>query len=64
VALCVNIAWPRQEVYDPDGSSPVLQYFAAIFVVIILVTGFFAYRVVREREGAPEPVDALVRAKK
>jgi hypothetical protein len=19
--LCVNIAWPRQEVYDPDGSS-------------------------------------------
>jgi urea carboxylase system permease len=63
-ALCINIAWPRQEVYDPDGSSLVLQYFAAIFVVITLIAGFFAYRVVKDREGAPEPVDALVRGKK
>jgi urea carboxylase system permease len=63
-ALCINIAWPRQEVYDPDGSSLVLQYFAAIFVVLTLIAGFFAYRVVKDREGAPEPVDALVRGKK
>jgi hypothetical protein len=42
----------------------VLQYFAVIFVVITLVAGFFAYRVVKDRDGAPEPVDALVRSKK
>jgi amino acid transporter len=63
-ALCINIAWPRQEVYDPDGTSVVLQYFAVIFVAVTLVAGFVAYRVVKDRDGAPEPVDALVRAKK
>jgi amino acid transporter len=63
-ALCVNIAWPRQEVYDPDGTSLVLQYFAVIFVALTLVAGFFAYRVVKDRDGAPDPVDALVRLKK
>jgi urea carboxylase system permease len=63
-ALCVNIAWPRQEVYDPDGTSFVLQYFALIFVALTLVAGFFAYRVVKDRDGAPDPVDALVRLKK
>ena len=29
-----------------------------------LASGFFAYRVVKDRDGAPDPVDALVRAKK
>jgi hypothetical protein len=33
-------------------------------VVLTLIAGFFAYRVVKDREGAPEPVDALVRGKK
>jgi hypothetical protein len=54
-ALCINIARHRQEVYDPDGSSLVLQYFAAIFVVVTLIAGFFA---------AAEPVGALVNADK
>jgi hypothetical protein len=60
-ALCVNIAWARQEVYDPDGSSLVLQYFAMLFVIVTLVAGFFAYQVVKQGEGAPERVDALIR---
>ena len=63
-ALCINIAWPRQEVYDPDGTSWVLQYFAVLFVALTLVVGYVAYRVVRDREGAPDPVDALVGKKK
>jgi hypothetical protein len=42
------------------GDSHQSQYFAAIFVVITLVAGFFAYRVVKDRDGAPDPVDALV----
>jgi hypothetical protein len=63
-ALCINIAWPRQEVYDPDGTSLFLQYFAVFFVIATLIVGYAAYRVVRDREGAPEPVDALVGKKK
>jgi len=63
-ALCVNIAWPRQAVYDPDGTSLVLQYFAVVFVAVTLAAGFFAYRVVKDRDGAADPVDALVRTKK
>jgi hypothetical protein len=42
----------------------VLQYFALIFVALTLVAGFFAYRVVKDRDGAPDPGDALVRLKK
>jgi hypothetical protein len=34
----------------------VLQYFAVIFVVITLVAGFFGYRVVKDRDGAPDPL--------
>jgi uncharacterized membrane protein (DUF4010 family) len=62
--LCVNIAWPRQEVYDPGGNSWYLQYFAVIFVAVTLIVGYLAFRVVRDREGAPDPADALVAAKK
>ncbi len=62
--LVVNIGWPRQEVYDPAGQSWFLQYFAVIFVFLTLAFGYLAYRVVRNREGAPDPADALVGRKK
>ena len=62
--LVVNIGWPRAEVYDPAGASWFLQYFALIFVAATLIVGYVAYRVVRDREGAPDPVDALVGKKK
>jgi hypothetical protein len=62
--LVVNISWPRQEVYDPSDTPWFLQYFAVIFVALTLVVGFLAYRVVKDRDGAPDPVDALVEMKK
>lgn len=62
--LVINIGWPREEVYDPAGGSWFLQYFAVIFIAAIVVIGFIAHRVVRNRDGAPEPVDALVRPKR
>jgi len=62
-ALCINIAWPRAEVYDPEGMSWFLHYFAVIFVVLTLIVGAFAYKAVKDRDGAPDPVDALVRKK-
>ena len=42
----------------------VLQYFALIVTAATLVIGYLAYRVVKDREGAPDPVDALVGKKK
>lgn len=59
-ALVINIGWPRREVYNPAGDSWFLQYFAVIFVALTLVVGYFAYRVVKDRDGAPDPSDALV----
>jgi membrane protein implicated in regulation of membrane protease activity len=41
----------------------VLQYFAVLFLIVTLIVGYFAYRAVRNREGAPHPEDALVGAK-
>jgi hypothetical protein len=58
--LVVNIGWPREEVYDPAGGSWFLQYFAVIFIAATLVVGYLAFRVVKDRDGAPEPADALV----
>jgi len=62
--LVINIGWPRAAVYDPTGSSWVLQWFAPIFVAGTLIVGYVAYRVVKDREGAPDPADALVGKKK
>jgi amino acid transporter len=58
--LVVDIGWPRQEVYNPAGDSIFLQYFALIFVAATTVVGVVAHRIVRNRDGAPDPVDALV----
>lgn len=50
VAMMVNIAWPRQAVYDPAGTSWVLQYLALLFVAALVVVGAAVYRALR---GAP-----------
>jgi len=52
VAMMVNIAWPRQAVYDPAGTSWVLQYLALLFVAALVVVGAAVYRALR---GAPRP---------
>ncbi len=40
LAMMVNLAWPRPEVY---GTSPVLQYFALLFLAIAVVGGFAVF---------------------
>jgi membrane protein implicated in regulation of membrane protease activity len=62
--LVINIGWPRAEIYDVAGAGWYMQYFAIIFVALTLVVGYVAYRVVRDRDGAPDPVDALVGKRK
>ena len=49
VFLLVNIGWPRQAVYDPDGSSVVLQYSAPLAVVVVIALGLVAYAVMRRQ---------------
>jgi urea carboxylase system permease len=44
VAMMVNIAWPRQAVYDPAGTSWVLQYLALLFVAAVVVIGAAVHR--------------------
>ncbi|MET0694299.1 MAG: amino acid permease [Propionibacteriaceae bacterium] len=45
LAMAINLAWPRQEVYDPEGTSPLLQYFGLIIVALALVGGVVAFNV-------------------
>jgi amino acid transporter len=45
LGMAINLAWPRQSVYDPTGSSPALQYFALIILVITVVGGVVAFTV-------------------
>jgi urea carboxylase system permease len=47
--MMVNIAWPRQAVYDPAGTSWVLQYLALLFVAALVVVGLVVHRALRSR---------------
>jgi len=49
VAMMVNIAWPRQAVYDPAGTSWVLQYLALLFVAALVVIGAGVHRLLGSR---------------
>jgi urea carboxylase system permease len=49
MAMMVNIAWPRQSVYDPGGTSRVLQYLALLFVAGMVVVGLVVHRGLRGR---------------
>lgn len=59
VAMMVNIAWPRQAVYDPAGTSWVLQYLALLFVAAVVVVGAAVHRALRGRP-APAVVPAAI----
>lgn len=58
VAMMINIAWPRQAVYDPAGTSWVLQYSALLFVAGLVVVGLVVHRRLRNR-AAPAAVNAV-----
>jgi amino acid transporter len=50
-AMMVNIAWLRQAVYDPAGTSWVLQYLALLFVAALVVLGVVLHRLLRRRSA-------------
>jgi amino acid transporter len=45
VAMMINLAWPRASIYDPEGTSPVLHYFALIMLALVGVGGLVAFTV-------------------
>jgi urea carboxylase system permease len=61
MAMMVNIAWPRQAVYDPAGTSWVLQYLALLFVAALVVAGALVHRMLR-RSSASVAIGATVAA--
>jgi urea carboxylase system permease len=56
LALLVNVAWPRAELYDPAGvANPenatwYLQYFAILFVTGVTIIGAIAFPFVRKQK--------------
>jgi hypothetical protein len=48
-AMMVNITWPRREVYDPAGTSWMLQDLALLSVVALVVVGLVVHRLLRGR---------------
>jgi amino acid transporter len=68
VAMAVNLAWPRAEIYDPAGESWVLQWSAPLFILLVLLVGVVVHWRNRVRHGgavvlgslhhSAEPVDS------
>jgi urea carboxylase system permease len=42
--MVVNLAWPRPEVYDPEGQNGILLYSAPLLVTIVLILGLWVRR--------------------
>jgi urea carboxylase system permease len=43
----LNIGWPRQQVYDPDGTHWYLHYFPLLFLAAVVVLGFLCRKSIR-----------------
>ncbi|MFT3661528.1 MAG: amino acid permease [Gordonia sp. (in: high G+C Gram-positive bacteria)] len=41
--MVVNLAWPRKEVFDPEGAMPILQWAGPICIAITVVVGIACY---------------------
>jgi urea carboxylase system permease len=66
VAMTINMAWPRESVYDPGGGSWYLQWFSVLLLAgtAVVGAGAFAYLKGRDRISAlpSESVPAMVKA--
>jgi hypothetical protein len=63
IAMVVNLAWPRPEVYTPSGGDWWMLWAAPLFVLLSLAVGIVMHQLVRRRGPvAADRVDAEVRA--
>ena len=61
--LLIDVGWPREEVYDPDGGHWYLHYSSLLFTAVALGVGAIAYPLmkrqqVNEVDSPPTLVDA------
>ncbi|MFF2555645.1 amino acid permease [Nocardia sp. NPDC058058] len=58
IAMAVNLAWPRAEVYIPTGGSWWMQWAAPLFVIVTIAAGVLVYRLVTPSRAvtATEPI--------
>ncbi|WP_280411245.1 amino acid permease [Nocardia asiatica] len=62
VAMVVNLAWPRAEVYTPEGGGWWMRWAAPLFVLLVLAVGVVVHRLaagwsrdVTSGDSAPQP---------
>lgn len=58
IAMVVNLAWPRAEVYTPQGGGWWMQWAAPLFVLLTVAVGAVVHRAVTPRPIVPAPVPA------
>lgn len=52
IAMVVNLAWPRAEIYDLTGETWWLQWSALLFIAATLIVGYAVHRRNQARDGA------------
>lgn len=55
-AMVINLAWPRAEIYDPSGQSPLLQWAGPITIAVVVIAGIACF----PRRAHPRPVAAIL----
>lgn len=56
IAMAVNLAWPRAEVYTPNGGGWWMLWAAPLFVLAVIGVGVVVHRIVNT---GPKPEDTL-----
>lgn len=56
VAMVINLAWPRPEIYDPTGTMPLLVWAGPFTIVAIVALGALCFPY---RRTHPRPVGSL-----
>ncbi|WP_433731236.1 amino acid permease [Nocardia sp. CA-129566] len=49
IAMAVNLAWPRAEVYTPNGGGWWMLWAAPLFVLVVMAVGVVVHRMVNAR---------------
>ena len=60
--MVVDMAWPRQAVYDPAGGHWYLRYFALLFCGAAALLGWVVYRVAHRPRSAAQPLAVALEA--
>lgn len=59
LAMMINLVWPRSEIYDPAGESPLLQWFGVLFVSAALLIGVVVFLAKRRAYRAAIGLDRV-----